>query len=56
MPIYHIISFVYEVYLAFIGSLLKLKTFVEGERPNNIRVILKKTALSAVRILKNENF
>jgi hypothetical protein len=56
MPVYYIIFFAYKAYLAFIGFLLKLKTFVEGERPDNIRIVLKKTALSAVRILKNENF
>jgi hypothetical protein len=52
----HTISFAYKAYSAFIGPLLKLKTFVERERPNNIRVVLKKTAFSAVRILKDENF
>jgi hypothetical protein len=56
ISIYRTISFAYKVYLAFIDFFLKLKTFVEKEKPNNIKVVLKKTTFSAVRILKDENF
>jgi hypothetical protein len=56
IPSYRNMSSASGAHLPSIDPLLELGTFVEGQGPNKRKLILEKTAFSAIRVLTDENF